>query len=60
MNIPSAEIIHESRIMIRPISDEASVLLPEPYHGIIEATVQYVLAALLCVTAYIRLREKEF
>ena len=60
MNIPSAEIIHESSVMIRPISDEASVLLPEPYHGIIEATVQYVLAAVLCVTAYIRLREKEF
>ena len=60
MNIPSAEVISESRVMIRPISDDASVLLPQPYHGIVEATIQYVLAALLCVTAYIRLREKEF
>jgi hypothetical protein len=60
MNIPSAEVVHETSVMIRPGSDEASVLLPEPYHSIIEATIQYVLAALLCLTAYIRLREKEF
>lgn len=60
MSIPSTEIPHDMSIVIRPLNDEASVLLPEPYHSIIEKTLHYVLAALLCVTAYIRLREKEF
>lgn len=60
INLPSAEVTEDIKVAIRPVNGEASVLLPEPYHGIVLSTLHYFLAILLCIVAYIRLREKEF
>lgn len=60
MNVPAEKLIDEISVTIRPVNDESSVFLPQPYHRVVEATIQYVIAIMLCITAYIRLREKEF
>jgi hypothetical protein len=60
MNVPSAAVQNETSAWIRPVNEEAGITLPQPYHRMAEATIQYVLSILLCITAYIRLREKEF
>ena len=60
MNLPSTEKVIESSVLIRPVSDEASVILPQPYHSIVQSIIQYALAIILSITAYIRLKEKEF
>lgn len=60
MSVPTEELVSETKIMIRPMNDEASVFLPQPYHSILEFSLQYVLGIVLCITAYIRLKEKEF
>ena len=60
MNLPSTEKVIESSVLIRPVRDEASVILPQPYHSIVQSIIQYALAIILSITAYIRLKEKEF
>jgi hypothetical protein len=60
LHLPSAGVVQESNILIRPMNEEAGIELPQPYQSIFKVFIQYVLAAMLCVTAYIRLREKEF
>jgi hypothetical protein len=60
MNVPTTEIVSEAGLMIRPKNDQASILLPQPYHGVVESFIQYGLAIILSITAYLRLKEKEF
>ena len=60
VNLPDTEVLHEAEVIIRPKNDESSILAPTWFRNVIESTLHYVLASLLCITAYIRLKEKEF
>jgi hypothetical protein len=45
---------------IRPKIEEGSIGLPSVYADVFEIFFKYLLPMVLCVSAYIRLREKEF
>jgi hypothetical protein len=47
-------------VMIPVGASEGSVMLPEEISGIVFKTISYVFPAILFVTSFIRLREKEF
>ncbi len=60
VEISPASMMNEMTLAIRPKSEEGNVSLPSPYIEIYRVTVRYVLVAILCVAAFIRLKEKEF
>lgn len=47
-------------LAVRPKTTEGNISLPSPYSDMYRATMRYVITSILCVTAFIRLKEKEF
>jgi hypothetical protein len=60
IGLPSATQVNELTMAVRPKSEEGSVGLPPPYINIYQVTIRYILTTTLCITAFIRLKEKEF
>lgn len=60
ISLPSDSPLNEFAMAVRPKTEEGSIGLPSPYIDVFRTTVRYILTSVLCVTAFIRLREKEF
>lgn len=60
IGLPSKTSVNEAALAIRPKFEEGDISLPSPYVDIYRVTIRYVLTGILCVTALIRLKEKEF
>jgi hypothetical protein len=60
MSLPSPPLTTETDISIRPKLEEGTVSLPSPYIEIYRIFIRYGLGMVLIITAYIRLKEKEF
>lgn len=60
MHLPPSEGLEQVRMELRPANTEAAISLPSPYSDVYRGFVRYGLSGILCVTAYIRLKEKEF
>lgn len=60
IGLPSKNTVNEAFLAVRPKFEEGDISLPSPYVDIFRATIRYVLTGILCITALIRLKEKEF
>jgi hypothetical protein len=60
ISLPSDSPLNEFAMAVRPKTEEGNIGLPSPYIDVFRTTVRYILTSVLCVTAFIRLREKEF
>jgi hypothetical protein len=53
-------MINEMSTLIRPKNEIGDITLPPPYDSIFRIVIRFVVPAILCITSFVRLKEKEF
>jgi hypothetical protein len=60
MRMLSPGISQETALMMRPRNEVGDITLPSPYGEFSRSVIRFAVPAILCITSFVRLKEKEF